>query len=66
MKKLCALLGMKFFSQQDDTKIVNFDEGIFILCLFFWGKRHKYWKFPIVWFLRVKCLLLLCIRAKPV
>ena len=28
MKKLCALLCIKFFSQQDDTKIVNFDEGI--------------------------------------
>ena len=24
MKKLCALLCMKFFSQQDDIKIVNF------------------------------------------
>ena len=31
MKKLCALLHIKFFSQQDDTKIVNFDEGILIL-----------------------------------
>ena len=30
MKKLCALLHIKFFSQQDDTKIVNFDEGILI------------------------------------
>ena len=26
MKKLCALLRIKFFSQQDDTKIVNFDD----------------------------------------
>ena len=25
MKKLCALLRIKFFTQQDDTKIVNFD-----------------------------------------
>ena len=31
MKKLCALLRIKFFSQQDDTKIVNFDEGVLIL-----------------------------------
>ena len=31
MKKLCALLCIKFFFQQDDTKIVNFDEGILIL-----------------------------------
>ena len=30
-KKLCALLRIKFFSQQDDTKIVNFDEGVLIL-----------------------------------
>ena len=29
MKKLWALLRIKFFSQQDDTKIVNFDEGDF-------------------------------------
>ena len=29
MKKLCALLHIKFFSQQDDMiKIVNFDEGV--------------------------------------
>ena len=31
MKKLCASLRIKFFSQQDDTKIINFDEGFFIL-----------------------------------
>ena len=31
MKKLCALLRMKFFSQQDDTKIVNVDEGVLIM-----------------------------------
>ena len=30
MKKLCALLRIKLFSQQDDTKIVNFDEGVLI------------------------------------
>ena len=28
MKTLCALLRIKLFSQQDDTKIVNFDEGV--------------------------------------
>ena len=37
MKKLCALLRIKFFSQQDDTKIVHFDEGVLILWPFFWG-----------------------------
>ena len=37
MKKLCALLRIKFFSQQDDTKIVNFDESVLILWPFFWG-----------------------------
>ena len=37
MKKLCALLYTEFFSEQDDTKIVNFDEGILILWPFFWG-----------------------------
>ena len=37
MKKLCALLCIKFFSQQDDTKIVNFDEDVLILLPFFWG-----------------------------
>ena len=35
MKKLCALLCIKFFFQQDDTKIVNFDEGVLILEPFF-------------------------------
>ena len=28
MKKLSALLRIKFFFQQDDTKIVNFDGGV--------------------------------------
>ena len=35
MKELCALLHIKFFSKQDDTKIVNFDEGVLILWPFF-------------------------------
>ena len=35
MKKLCALLRIKFFFQQDDTKIVNFGEGVLILEPFF-------------------------------
>ena len=34
MKKLCALLQLEFFSEQDDTNIVNFDEGVWP---FFWG-----------------------------
>ena len=37
MKKLCALLRINFFSQQDDTKIVDFIEGVLILWPFFWG-----------------------------
>ena len=28
MKKLCALLRIEFFSEQDATKIVKFDEGV--------------------------------------
>ena len=35
VKKLCALLRIKFFSQQDDTKIVNFDEGVLLLWPYF-------------------------------
>ena len=31
MKKLYALLRIKLFFQQDDTKIVNFDEDVLIL-----------------------------------
>ena len=31
MKQLCALLRIKFFFQQDDTKTVNFDGGVLIL-----------------------------------
>ena len=37
MKKLCALLRIEFFSQQNDTKIINFDEGVLILWPFFLG-----------------------------
>ena len=76
MKKLCTLLRIKFFSQQEDTKIVNFDEGVFILWPFFWGnvifkicpsisKVTIY--VPTLFHClapRVKCLLLLC-KAKP-
>ena len=76
MKKLCALLRIKFFSQQDDTKIVNFDEGVLILWPFFWGNvifkicpsisksQFTYQNFSIVWLPRVNCQLLLC-KAKP-
>ena len=37
MKKLCALMRIEFFSQQNDTKIINFDEGVLILWPVFWG-----------------------------
>ena len=37
MKNVCALLRIKFFSQQDDTIIVNFNENVLILWPFFWG-----------------------------
>ena len=37
IKEFCALLRIKFFSQQDDTKIVNFDEAVLILWPFFCG-----------------------------
>ena len=37
MKKLCALIRIEFFSQQNYTKIIKFDEGVLILWLFFWG-----------------------------
>ena len=31
MNKLCALMRIEFFSEQNDTKIINFDEGVLIL-----------------------------------
>ena len=37
MQKLRALLPIQLFPQQDDTKVVNFDEGVLILWPFFWG-----------------------------
>ena len=37
MKKLCALLQRKFFSQHDDTKIISFNEGVLIPWPFFWS-----------------------------
>ena len=75
MKKLCALLRIKFFSQQNDTKIVNL-----MTAFWFYGRfseamsfsrfallsrtsQFTYRKFSIVWLPRVKCLLLLC-KAK--
>ena len=71
MKKLCALMCTEFFSQQNDTKIINFDEGILIVWSFFWGnvifkichfclKSHSWLTAnSILWLPRVKCLLLL-------
>ena len=77
MKKVCALLRIKLFSQQDDTKIVNFDEGVLILygrfseamsfrrfALLSRKSQFTYRNFFIVWLPRVKCLLLLC-KTKP-
>ena len=72
MKKLCPLFRMKFFFHQDDTKIINFDEGVLIL----YGHSYEamsfskfvtsvskvtmtYRKISIVWLPRVNCLLLL-------
>ena len=35
IKKLCALMSIEFFFQQNDTKIINFDGGVLILWPFF-------------------------------
>ena len=35
INKLCPLLRIKFFFQRDDTKIIHFDEGVWILWPFF-------------------------------
>ena len=78
MKKLCALLRMKFFSQQDDTKIVKFDECVFDSMAVFLRQCHYFFKiFPSISKVTiyvpnifhclaspVKCLILLC-KAKP-
>ena len=40
MKKLCALLRIKLFSQQDDTKIVDYDEGVFDSMAIFLRQCH--------------------------
>ena len=73
MKKLCPLFRMKFFFQQDDTKIINFDEGVLILYGHFYEAMSfskfatsvskvtmTYQEISIVWFTQVnRCLLLL-------
>ena len=71
MKKLCALLRIKFFSQQDDTKIVNFDEGHFSEAMSFsrfallsQKSQFTYRKCSIVWLPQLKCLLFV-FKAKP-
>ena len=33
---------IEFFSQQNDTKIINFDEGVLILWPFFWGNFQNF------------------------
>ena len=35
MKKLCTVTRIEFFSKQNNTKIINFDEGVLILWPFF-------------------------------
>ena len=37
INKLCPLLRIQFFFQENDTKIIYFHEGVLILWLFFWG-----------------------------
>ena len=37
MKKLCALLRIEFFSQQNDTKIINLMKAFWFYGRFFWG-----------------------------
>ena len=72
VKKLCALWRIKFFSQQDDTKIINFDEGVLILWPF--SETMSFSKFATsiskvtivvpkifhCWLPRVQCLFLHC------
>ena len=67
MKKLCALLRINFFSQQNDTKIVNFDEGVLILWPF--SEALSISRFALLsqksqFTYRVNCQLLLC-KVKP-
>ena len=35
INKVCPLLRIQFLFQQDDTKIINFDEGVYIIWPFF-------------------------------
>ena len=37
INKLCPLLRIQFFFQENDSKIIYFHEGVLILWLFFWG-----------------------------
>ena len=76
MKNLCALLRIEFFFEQDDTKIVNFDEGVWFcgrfseamsfsrFALLSQKSQFTYRIFSIVWLPLVNCQLLLC-KAKP-
>ena len=36
-KLVVSIIAYKILFQQDDTKIINFDEGVWILWPFFWG-----------------------------
>ena len=37
MKKVMCIIAYNTISQQDDTKIIAFDEGVLILWSFIWG-----------------------------
>ena len=72
MKKVCALLRIGFFSQQDDTEIVNFDWfcGRFSeamsyssFALLYQKSQFTYRQISIVWLPRVNCQILFC-KAK--
>ena len=73
-----AVLRIKLFFHQYDTKIVNFDEGVLIICPFFWGNvifkicpsisKVTIYVPKICLCLAAspgKYLLLLCIKTKP-
>ena len=76
MKKLCALLHIEFFSEQDNAKIVNLMKAFWFcdrlseamsfsrFALLSQKSQFTYQIFSIVWLPQVNCQLLLC-KAKP-
>ena len=48
MRKLCALMRIEFFPQQNDTNIIDFDEGVLILYMAVFLRQWHFQNLPLL------------------